>query len=205
MPTYKRCPTNNIIFLALLFILIPLPIQAGRIWWDGTRDTETGSPGKLLSDNEGYWGDSILTGVDYHYETPPDNPADVYKDDHTKFGRRLLDGMPAGNWWVPVGVNAKPLVVVFDFKRPCVFREVDLSTQSGKVGITLQSGDTDHGPWTTLYEGSRAIAPSSGFRRLPLSADVHGQFLRLSVDGGAISWLDEVWVWGDGVVSAQYP
>jgi len=45
--------------------LIILPAHAERIWWDGSRDAENAPPGKLLSDNAGYWGDSVLTGVDY--------------------------------------------------------------------------------------------------------------------------------------------
>ena len=95
-------------------IAIPRAVHGDRIWWDGSRDEEHAPPGKLLSDNEGYWGDTILTGVDYAYETEPTNPADIWRDDPERFGRRLLDGRPSGNWWVPVGVNAKALVLQLD-------------------------------------------------------------------------------------------
>ena len=68
------------------------------IWYDGIRSPAPA--GKLLSDNEGFWGDCTLTGVEYAYARPPDNPADVWRDQAAKPGRRLLDGRPVGNWWM---------------------------------------------------------------------------------------------------------
>ena len=52
--------------LGVMFSLgiLAAPAAADRIWWDGSRDDGAGPPGKLLSDNEGYWGDCVLTGVE---------------------------------------------------------------------------------------------------------------------------------------------
>ena len=180
--------------------------HAELIWWDGTHDPADAPPGKLLSDNAGYWGDCVLTGVEYHYETEPDNPRDIYRDDAKRFGRRLLDGRADGSWWVPVGQNpGKPLVVVFDFKRQCTFSEVDLSTRSKKIAVQLECGDAAGGPWRKVYERSREACPEKMFHRLPLPEHPQGRYLRLTADAGGITWLEEVLAWGDAEVSANAP
>ena len=53
---------------------------AELIWWDGTRSPGDTAPGKLLSDNEDYWAEVVLTGITYQYETAPDRPSDNRKD-----------------------------------------------------------------------------------------------------------------------------
>lgn len=178
---------------------------AGTLWWDGSHDAADAPPGKLLSDNDGYFGDCILTGVTYSYETEPTNPADIWRDDATRYGRRLLDGRPAGNWWVPVGVNGKPLAVVFDFQRPCAFTEVDVCSRSRQVGIEVACGDGPDGPWRPAFSRPREQAPDEAFRRCPLADGAEGRYLRLSVDGGGISYVDEVLVWGDASAEADIP
>jgi hypothetical protein len=194
---------------AIAVCLLPLVILAAEsadtpavIWYDGSRSPVP--PGSLLSDNEGYWGDGILTGVEYAYERPPDNPADVWRDKAGTFGRRLLDGRPVGNWWTSVGISG-PLVVTFDFKRTCTFREVAVDTRSKRLGITLEVASARTGPWQTVYELARADCPETQFQRLPLAAPAAGSHLRLTVQAEGITWLDEVLVWGDAEVSSEVP
>lgn len=172
--------------------------RADRIWWEGTRDAENGPPGKLLSDNEGYWGECVLTGVEYTYEVEPDNPRDIWCNDASRFGRRLLDGRPAGDWWVPVGVSNPPLVVVMDFHRACRFAEIDLCTRSRQVAVTIQARDAESDAWTTLLERSRADCADAVFHRLVVPPGLPPcRHLRLSIEAEGITWLDEVLVWGD--------
>lgn len=178
---------------------------ADLVWWDGSRDAAAGPRGKMLSDNEGYWGDCVLTGVEYTYETPPDNPADVYREDAKRFGRRLLDGRPSGNWWVPVGASRGPLVIVFDFKRQCAFAEIDLCTRSKQAAVLLQVRDDEVGGWRTVYQRSRTEAPDAAFHRIQLPAKPHGRYLRVSVEASGITYLDEVIAWGDAQATAAQP
>ena len=188
---------------AMLFGIGNRAARAERIWWDGSRDNETTPPGKLLSDNPGYWGETVFTGVDYRYEAAPDNPADS--------GRRLLDGVPAGDWNVPVGMAAKPIVAVFDFKRICTFSEIDLSTRSQKAAFKIEVSEQADGGWRGVYDQTREAAPDKMFHRLPLPAKPSGRYLRLTVNAVApalnqwLTYLEEVVVWGDATVSAQAP
>lgn len=189
----------------LILMVIGATAASGLEWCDGTRDGATAPPGKLLSDNAGYWGDVVLTGVDYAYETVPDNPADIYRDKADRPGRRLLDGRFTGNWWVPVGVNGKPLVVVLDFKRLCTFSEIDVATRNKKLGIRLELRATAADPWAVVYERSLAEAPEAMFCRVPLPDKPRGRYLRVTATGEGISWLEEVLAWGDAEVSDQVP
>jgi len=193
------------VLIALGLLALACAAKAELIWWDGSRDPAEGPPGKLLSDNEGYFGDCVLTGVEYTYETAPTNPPDVWREDAARFGRRLLDGRPSGNWWVPVGVNGTPLVVVLDFKRECEFREVDVCSRSRQVGIRVECADAAAGPWTVVFDRPRDQAPDSAFHRCVLPGPALGRLLRLSVDGGGTSYVDEVLVWGDAQVSEEAP
>ena len=52
------------LMIAIVLRLSVTSAGADRIWWDGTHDEENVPPGKLLSDNDGYWGESVLTGVE---------------------------------------------------------------------------------------------------------------------------------------------
>jgi hypothetical protein len=85
----------------LLIVTLCLAVWASaaeRLWWDGTRESDSPPPGRLLSDNDGYWGPCVLTGVEYSYARPPDSPADTWRDRPERVGRRLLDGRTVGNW-----------------------------------------------------------------------------------------------------------
>lgn len=177
--------------------------RADIVWFDGTRSAG-GPPGKLLSDNDGYWGDCVLTGVTYSYERQPDNPADTYRDKPDTFGRRLLDGRPTGNWWTSVGVTG-PLTVTLDFKRECEFAEVDIDTRSKRVGVEIAVADSAEGPWRTVFARPVEDCPDAQFHRLPLAQVASGRFLRLTVEAPGVTWLDEVLVWGEAEVSADAP
>ena len=190
---------------AMLLLLSAGAGSADRIWWDGSRDEGDGPPGKLLSDNDGYWGECVLTGVEYEYETPVTNPADTWKNEKDTFGRRLLDGRPSGNWWVPVGVNTPPLVVALDFKRGCTFSEVDISTRSKRVGIKIECRDRGGDEWRVVLERSRDECPETMFHRLPLPDRPTGRHLRLSIGAEGITYVEEVIVWGEAEVSAETP
>ena len=76
-------------------------------WSDGTWDDSGAPKGVLLSDNEGWWGRCVFTGVTYSYETEPTSPKDVLGGEKTLFGRRLLDGDKPKGWHRPVGVSTK--------------------------------------------------------------------------------------------------
>lgn len=195
--------------ISLLTIASSPAARADRLWWDGSRDGENAPPGKLLSDNVGYWGDVVLTDVEYHYETAPDSPRDIWRDDATRFGRRLLDGVPIGDWHVPVGLTHGPLVTVFDFKRQCAFNEVDVVTQSNKVALKIECADAASGPWRVVFERSLEACPDKNFQRVPLAAQpllrASGRWLRLSVQAANTTYLNEVLVWGDAEVSPATP
>ena len=196
-PHYTRALCFVLLFSFAPLFLFSAKGGTDRVWWDGTKDSENAPPGKLLSDNAGWWGESVLTGADYAYEQPLNNLADRLQDKPGTFGRRLLDGQMGGNWWVPVGMQDRPLVVVFDFKRQCVFRELDVISQSENAGLKVEARANSNDAWQMVYELSREKSPKSYMYRLPLKADAKGRYLRLTVDHGNLTYLNEVYVWGD--------
>ena len=170
------------------------------LWNDGTWDDVGAPKGKLLSDNPGWWGERVFTGVTYSYANQPDKPADVLKNDATQFGRKLLDGNPAH--FKPVGISGKPLVAMFDFKRPCTFNEVTLLSPATESGRGILDVSEDGTNWTRVTDFQFA-GPRT---RIIPQAQSKGRHLRVSVRSrGRITKLDEVLVWGEGEVSAQYP
>ena len=191
--------------LTYCVLLLAFQASADLIWWDGTRDQATAPPGKLLSDNPGYWGECVLTGVEYSYETEPTNPPDRWKSQDGTFGRRLLDGKAKGNWWVPAGVNHKPFVVVFDFKRVCTFTEVDVSTRCKQIATKVECGDGAEGPWRLVHQRSREECPGQMFHRLKLSDAPKGRYLRLTLQANRITYIEEVLVWGDAEAAGETP
>ena len=181
----------------------PEPIR----WCNGDWD-ETGAPkGLLLTDNPGWWGERVWTGVTYEYEDGhgPSNPRDIAGDNAKVFGRRLIDGRVKGNWHVPVGWNNGSLVAVFDFKRPCLFNEVDLFMGFGQVRdhvAKLRFSD-DGTNWCDVVTSSN----SNKLDRIRLDPAANARYmqLELSEKGSAPFTLDEVLVWGEGEVSEKYP
>jgi hypothetical protein len=179
------------------------PIHWSVAGWD-----DTGAPkGALLTDNTGWWGERVWTGVTYEYEEghKPGNPRDIVGDNAKVFGRRLLDGRVKGSWHVPVGWNTGSLAAVFDFKRPCVFNEVDLFMGFGQVrdheAKLRFSGDGTN--WHEVV----TFSASNKFDRIRLDPPAKGRFMRLELsETGAFPYtLDEVLVWGEGEVSEKYP
>jgi hypothetical protein len=93
---------KRIVSIALL--LAALIVTAEPICWNGDVWDNEGEPkGALLTENPGWWGRSVFTGVNYLYEEGPTGPKDTLKRDNKTFGRRLIDGQLNGDWNVPVG------------------------------------------------------------------------------------------------------
>ena len=165
-------------------------------WASGDWD-ESGAPkGALLTDNPGWWGRSVFTGVTYSYDEggTPTSPAD-------KSGRCLIDAKMLGDWKTTVGKGGnRRIAAVFDFKRPCVFSEVDLFTRVPGLHGKVEVGD-DGTNWTAVC--SFEVASKRG--RIGVDG-AKGRFMRLSAkaDKGT-TYLDEVLVWGEGEVSEKYP
>lgn len=202
MKTAKRIHQSLSILLALaaLCAVANEPIHWSVGGWD-----DTGAPkGVLLTDNAGWWGRCVFTGVTYEYETKPNNPYDCFMDNAKVFGRRLLDGNAQGGWQRPVGTTDKrPIVAVFDFKRPCVFNEVDLMSEKSPKAAASISVSNDGTNWTVFAE----VACSNALTRVRPAESGHGRYLRVSYlsKTSPSTWLDEVLAWGDGEVSAEYP
>ena len=176
------------------------------ICWNGGEWDESGAPdGVLLSDNAGWWGRCVFTGVTYSYEEEPSSPRDVLGGDKSLFGRRLLDGDKPVGWHRPVGQTKKrPLSVVFDFKRPCIFSEVDILSARTTNAVASIAVSADGRNWVESAANSRCIASRT---RIRLSSKNGGRYLRLSytAENSSITYLDEVLVWGSGEVSQTYP
>ena len=196
----------SLLFWGVLVFLVP-QVPAGQIWCDGTRTDDTRLPGKLLSENPGYWGPSICTGVAYTYKTEPTNPPDRYYGDPNRYGRRLLDGKPAGDWHVPVGVNYQPLVVIFDFKRPCRFSEVDVAVHPHcrTTDLVLEVADDPNDSFSRIFYREKKDCPDKWLHRIPLAMRPAGRYLRVTQGGNPINYMCEVYVWGEGEVSQKYP
>lgn len=174
------------------------------VWWDGS--TASAPRGKLLSDNAGYWGDHLLTGVTYEYPREPDNPRDQLGGAAGTFGRRLLDGRIRGDWHVPVGRSQGPVVVVFDFKRPCDFSEVTLiASRTPLFALSADVADDPQGPWREVHRESLDQAQPGPIRRLCWGEAVAGRYLRLAIESSGVTYVDEVLVWGEGEVSETFP
>lgn len=186
--------------LLAAILIVTSAAYADLIWWDGSRETGNTPPGKLLSDNGGYYGDCVMTGVDY--AVGPD--AQTYKRQTRKpkpvpATGQLLDGNPTS------GVTAKgPIVTVFDFKRNCSFSEINVCTQSRKVGIKIEAAITPD-QWKTIFERQMADSPDAAMHRIKLADNPQGQYVRLTVDAGGETRLDEFIVWGDAEVTKDNP
>lgn len=175
-------------------MLFTLPVlQADVVWWDDSR-SPSAPAGKLLSDNEGWWGEQIATGTRYYFETPPQHPPD------SPGKGRLLDGIPAGDLKVPVGASGEALVVVFDLQDPYRISEVQIATNSSESTCIVEYAAAEEGPWsqaeTVVEKGN-----NPGFLRLRLDSPVEARYLRLRVKAAQseIHTLSEVWIWGDAV------
>ena len=217
-------------FVALAFALSSAAAPE-PIWWkcdhhvhEGLLRDDSGAPvGKLLSDNAHWYGPAVFTGCTYAYDEEPvikDLTRIVPhrflrgKDDPPPepiFGLRLTDGRTAGDWSVPVGAaSGRPVKATFDFKRPCVFTEVDFMGEvaAGRTqpyaGLVTFSDDGENWDNPVRFEGTQDVA------RVILAEPRKGRYMRFEFGlrnpkPGVRQFLDEVVVWGDGEVSADYP
>lgn len=193
---------------------------AEMIWWDGSREPGNTPPGKLISDNYGYYGDCVLTGVDYVVESDAHavrrerrrDPSTTTEGQQVTAprprlpgsvryisGAQLLDGKP------DTGISAAgPVVVVFDFKRNCTFSEIDICTRTRKVAISIEaSGEDDE--WRTIFERTIEDCPNAALHRIKLPEQPNGRYIRLTVDGGDSSAIDEFLAWGDAEITTENP
>lgn len=187
----------------------PLAAEQERqevIWFDGSRGLEP--EGRLLSDNEFYWGEVVRTGVSYTYEVEPDSPADepVTERRQGMDGRRLLNGAREGHatGWrppvQPVGIRGEPLAVMFDFNGEYRFTEVDLSTPTGEAAIEIAVRDDADEPWETVTSQALEDSGEGPLHRLPLEASVAGRYMRVEIEAsGDLTRCDGIWVWGEPV------
>ena len=171
------------------------------LWYDGT---EAPVPqGALLTDNPGYFGETVHTGVTYEYPAAPNNPPDVLGSDNTKFGNRLLDGQQAGDWYTPVGINGKPLIVIFDFHQVLTLSEIAISQYRSEnlrlVDVEVKSNEKDS--WAKVLSESDS---QGSLHLLKLPESVKVRWVRLTLQSVSdITWISQVWMWGNANPVAQ--
>ncbi|QQE10012.1 hypothetical protein JD969_10840 [Planctomycetota bacterium] len=206
--------------VSICVLLIATQINASedlRVrWWDGT---VTSRPvGQLLSDNDGFWGERIVTGVTYTYESEPNAPADKWRNKSGSFGRRLLNGIgmrppvPASweatqsGWidpYLSVGVAEGPLVVVFDFQRMCRFNEVDLLSQSEHISVEVSIRQQDDEAWQVVAEYPMEKLQDSvwSLRRIVFDKAIEAKYLRIKVEAAeGPTKLNQFFAWGEAEV-----
>ncbi|MBR4616806.1 MAG: hypothetical protein IKO55_14445 [Kiritimatiellae bacterium] len=173
-------------------------------WFNGVWDERGAPQGKLLTDNGGWWGERVWTGVTYGYEASLGSCGDYVGGNTNVFGRRLIDGRTGARQYVQVrSPQGKPIVAVFDFKRPCVFNEVDLVSSSSPKATASLSVSPDGTNWTVFAEASC----SEALTRIRPEATGKGRYLRVSFHSAdsKTTLLDEVLAWGEGEVSEEFP
>ena len=188
-----------------LCILASAAIAAEPIRWSGGGWDDAGAPkGRLLTDNDGWWGRSVYTGVTYAYADEPASPRDIFKGNASLFGRRLLDGDAQTGWHRPVGaLSKKPVDATFDFKRRCSFTEIDLIAEKSPSSDYTLAFSADGEAWGEAVAG----VASNRLTRHVFDAPAEGRYLRLTFKSrtGPTTWLDEVMAWGDAEVSEAAP
>ena len=199
----KTICTSTVSVGLLSMLLLSSPANARLRWFDGSVDEASEPPGKLLSDNEDYFGECVLTGVEYSYEVAPDQPADDRPGRTGKMLRTLLNGRRGKG----VGLsNGRPLVVIFDFKRQCVFNEIDVITPSKKAALRIElSSVAEQDDWKTVFERSLEDCPEQELHRLKLASTPQGRYLRLTIQAPKVTLLDQVMAWGDAVNLSEEP
>lgn len=176
------------------------------VWFDGSRGPAP--EGRLLSDNVFYWGEVVLTGVEYHYEVEPNAPADtpVTARREGQPGRRLLNGVRESHSTArqPVGIRDEPLAVVFDFKGRYEFTEVDVSTPTGAAAIEVAVRDDADEPWRQVDAQALADSGEGPLHRMRLADRPRGRYMRVRVEAeGSLTRSDGVWIWGEPVDPEQ--
>lgn len=175
-------------------------------WCDGTWDASGAPKGSLLTCNAGWWGARTYTGVTYTYEVAPTDPADVKGRDKKKFGNKLLGGYCQYNAFDAMpfvgAAEGRPIVAVFDFKRPCLFSEIDVvSRRMTNAAISVSISD-DGSTWNEAQKG----VARSAVTRVRLAPSAMGRYVRLSVLAkSGRTFIDSVLAWGEAEVSELYP
>jgi hypothetical protein len=195
MNTFNKIKLNSLLVLLLL-----LPAVCGAaptpkvLWYDGTQASMP--QGALLTDNSGYFGEAVHTGVTYEYSIAPENPSDVQSSDKTKFGNRLLDGQQSGDWHTPVGMNNKALIVDFDFHQRVTLNELAVSQYRSEnlrlASVEVKSHEND--AWTKVLSVHDS---KGGLHHLILPQSTPARYVRLTVQAtGNTTYISQVWMWG---------
>lgn len=168
------------------------------LWMDGT--VEEAPPGRLLSDNLGFYGDIILTGMTYTYLTPLSGIGDTAQDIPELTGRRLVDGNLHGRYQKHIPqTDGGRMAVLFDFKQPCRFAELDLICRCRVRHITVEVS-ADGQAFDCVYDGT--VEQERDLYRCRWQHGAEGRYIRLTLQGeGALS-LWQIWVWGDAAGEA---
>ena len=163
------------------------------LWMDGT--VEEAPPGRLLSDNLGFYADMTPTGMTYTYLTPLSGVGDTAQDIPELTGRRLVDGNLHGRYQkhIPQADGGR-MAVLFDFQQPCRFAELDLVCRCRVRHITVEAS-ADGQAFTCVYGG--AVEQERDLYRCRWQHDADGRYIRLTLQGEGILSLWQVWVWGD--------
>lgn len=165
-------------------------------WYNGIKAPMP--QGALLTNNPGYWGEMIPTKLTYSYAEAPTNPADILKRDAEKFGNRLLDGQPSGDWHSPVGMNAKPLQVDFDFHQTITLNHVAVAEYKGqnlKLAEVEVKGDGQE--WKKVFSSTASNGP---LHQLVLPQPVQARTVRLRLHSDSnTTYVSQVWMWGEAV------
>jgi len=183
-------------------------------WMDGTWDGSGAPKGKLLSDNPKWFGSRVFTGCSYEWLEAPTFPMDIVGENRAKPSQRLIGGLTRIIEWDTVGrPGDKPIVAVFDFKRPCLFTEIDLVSERCTNATAIVEFSSDRTNWT----GRVTREVTGPISRILLTEVRKGRFLKLSFQAlpravntwwqktKGYTFLDEVIVWGEGEVSSAYP
>ncbi len=187
-------------------------------WFNGEWDNEGPPRGNLLTGNPRWFGDRVFTGVTYEWERPPTWPKDVRTQDGREVAaNRLFNGF--GSNYIPewgcVGREGDaPIIAVFDFKRPCAFTEIDAIA----LHCTNATGFVEFSVDRVTWGGRRVFAATSSITRVRFAEPACGRYVRLSfqatpeavddwykVGRKGYTYLDEVYAWGEGEVSAEFP
>lgn len=180
-------------FSSLAFMTTPAPAREVR-WYNGVKAPMP--QGALLTNNPGYWGEMIPTGVTYSYPEAPSNPADILKRDTGKFGNRLLDGQPGGDWHSPVGMNHKPLEVDFDFHQTITLNQIAVAEYRGqdlKLAEVEVKGET--GEWKKVYSATSSKGP---LHQMVLPEPQQARQIRIRLHSDAnTTYVSQVWMWGE--------
>lgn len=171
-------------------------METKRIWMDGA--VEQGDfPHKLLSDNIGYYGACISTGMSYTYEdTVLVKDADTQRDREDRRGRRLLDGYLRNHH------NADPMAdksarVVFDFKKEYLFRELDFVTRTSGASVRFW-GAVNKEEWTQLCEQETSASLQEPYLlRSILEQPARCRYIRMEVEADGPVSLCQFYGWGE--------